>query len=148
MTWPSSSHHGEQHHQSKCSSHYNRTIFSTTLLLILSLILTVLTIMLSLLSSYSATMSGESSSSGLIGYLTPKQSHTLIACKSTIIQHKAEVACHKAKLLANAPGGVTLSPVVCPITMTETVFTTGTYADGGLVVWFLFSIRCKHDVGT
>jgi hypothetical protein len=59
----------------------------------------------------------------MMGYLTPKRSQALIARESSVAQREAEVARREADLLAGAPGGVTPSPVICPVTTSiETVF--------------------------
>lgn len=131
MAQPSSSHHGERHHRSdreRSSSHrHQRTISSTTLLLVLSLVLAVLAVMLSLPSG-TGTTPGEGGGSSVLGYLSPKRTQALIARESAVAVREAEVARREAELLAGAPGGVipaTPSPILCPAcqptTMTEIV---------------------------
>jgi hypothetical protein len=97
------------------SHRHHRTISSTTLLLVLSLVLAVLAVMLSLPSSQSAA-SSEAGSSGVLGYLTPKRTQALIARESAVAVREAEVARREAELLAGAPGGVipSPSPILCP----------------------------------
>lgn len=125
MAQPSSSHHGERHrserehreHRSdrERSHHHHRTISSTTLLLVLSLVLAVLAVMLSLPSNSPAGAT-DSTSSGVLSYLTPKRTQALIARESAVAVREAEVARREAELLAGAPGGVipSPSPVLCP----------------------------------
>ncbi|TFK42574.1 hypothetical protein BDQ12DRAFT_282485 [Crucibulum laeve] len=135
MANPSSSHHGERHERSERhhrsdrerSHHHNRTISSTTLLLVLSLVLAVLAVMLSLPSNQSAT-TADSSSSGVLGYLTPKRTQALIARESAVAVREAEVARREAELLAGAPGGVipSPSPVLCPPCAASTTIETVT----------------------
>lgn len=127
MAQPSSSHHGERAHRSdreRSSRHHNRTISSTTLLLVLSLVLAVLAVMLSLPSNTAAS-SPEAANSGVLSYLTPKRTQALIARESAVAVREAEVARREAELLAGAPGGVipSPSPVLCPpcSTTVETV---------------------------
>lgn len=119
MANPSSSHHGEREHRHRSdrerssSHHHHRTISSTTLLLVLSLVLAVLAVMLSLPSNSSTT---ETSTSGVMSYLTPKRTQALIARESAVAVREAEVARREAELLAGAPGGVIPSPsaILCP----------------------------------
>jgi len=131
MANPSSSHHGERErehrHRSdreRSSSHHHRTISSTTLLLVLSLVLAVLAVMLSLPSNSSTAT--DSSSSGVLGYLTPKRTQALIAREGAVAIREAEVARREAELLAGAPGGVipSPSPVLCPSCSAATVTIT------------------------
>jgi hypothetical protein len=124
MAQPSSSHHGDRHRSEReRAHHHHRSISSTTLLLVLSLVLAVLAVMLSL-PSQSSTPTSESSSGGLLGYLTPKRSVAIIARESSVAMREADVARREAELLAGAPGGViaSQSPIICPIsTVTETM---------------------------
>lgn len=132
MAQPSSSHHTERHHRERGErdrererdrSHHHRTISSTTLLLVLSLVLAVLAVMLSLPSSSSTSSEG---STGVMGYLTPKRTQQLIARESQVAVREAEVARREAELLAGAPGGVisSQSPVICPVCPSNIAFET------------------------
>ncbi|KAI0054082.1 hypothetical protein FA95DRAFT_34474 [Auriscalpium vulgare] len=120
MAQPSSSHHrdrGERereahsHRSERSSSHRHRTISSTTLLLVLSLILAVLAVMLSLPSQGASGAPGDPAAPGAVwSVLTPKRSQALIARESNIAVREAEVARREAEILAGAPGGVINSP--------------------------------------
>jgi len=134
MAQPSSSHHGERHRSERerdrehsSRHHHHRTISSTTLLLVLSLVLAVLAVMLSLPSN-SPTGATDSTSSGVLGYLTPKRTQALIARESAVAVREAEVARREAELLAGAPGGVIPSPsaVMCPVCVPSTTVETVT----------------------
>jgi hypothetical protein len=154
MAQPSSSHHERDRHRSERSSHahrHHRTISSTTLLLILSLVLAVLAVMLSLpagtigghhgLSHINNPASNlnhpndpshvepplEKNDGGLFAYLSPKRTQQLISRERDIAQREAEVARREAELLAGAPGGVIQpAPAVaaCPVCPTATAFET------------------------
>ena len=78
--------------------------------------------MLSLPSQSSSASAADTGSGGVLGLLTPKRSQALIARESAVAVREADVARREAELLVGAPGGVTPSPVVCPLaTTTETV---------------------------
>jgi hypothetical protein len=115
MANPSSSHHDrdERHRRDSRSSHHHRTISSTTLLLVLSLILAVLAVMLSLPASNGSAPNPGSEPGGLLGYLTPKRSQTIVAREHAVAVREAEVARREAELLIGAPGGVVPSPASC-----------------------------------
>lgn len=68
------------------------------------------------LPSNNSTSNSEASSSGVLGYLTPKRTQALIARESAVAVREAEVARREAELLAGAPGGVVPSstPILCP----------------------------------
>lgn len=115
MAQPSSSHRdrdrdreGHSHRSERSTHRHHRTISSTTLLLVLSLILAVLAIMLSFpgQNSAAATAPGDPATQGVWSVLTPKRSQALIARESNIAQREAEVARREAEILAGAPGGV------------------------------------------
>ena len=115
MAQPSSSHRdrdrdreGHSHRSERSTHRHHRTISSTTLLLVLSLILAVLAIMLSFPGQNSAAASapGDPATQGVWSVLTPKRSQALIARESNIAQREAEVARREAEILAGAPGGV------------------------------------------
>ncbi|KAF8077939.1 hypothetical protein FPV67DRAFT_1463497 [Lyophyllum atratum] len=133
MAQPSSSHHGERHHRSERererdrerSHHHHRTISSTTLLIVLSLMLAVLAVMLSLPSAQSAT-AGEATPTGVLSYLTPKRTQALIQRERDVAIREAEVARREAELLAGAPGGVVPTPAVCPPCLASTTVETVT----------------------
>ncbi|GLB34946.1 hypothetical protein LshimejAT787_0205110 [Lyophyllum shimeji] len=120
MAQPSSSHHEERRHRSERerererSHHHHRTISSTTLLIVLSLMLAVLAVMLSLPSAQSAVGSDGTGSTGVLGYLNPKRTQALIQRERDVAVREAEVARREAELLAGAPGGVVPTPAVCP----------------------------------
>ncbi len=91
MAQPSSSHRDrdrEGHsHRSERSTRHHRTISSTTLLLVLSLILAVLAVMLSLPSQSSSSnggQPGDPATQGVWSVLTPKRSQALIARESNV----------------------------------------------------------------
>jgi hypothetical protein len=120
MANPSSSHHDrdERHRRERSErSHHHRTISSTTLLLVLSLILAVLAVMLSLPSSTTPGATGDGSTNGVWGILTPKRSQALVARESAVAMREADVARREAELLAGAPGGVipSASPIACAV---------------------------------
>jgi len=127
MANPSSSRHDhderdrDRRHRSDRhgSSHSNRTISSTTLLLVLSLILAVLAVMLSLPSSQAAAEKNDPAAQGVWGYLTPKRSQALVARESSVAAREAEVARREAELLVGAPGGVIPTQTVCPACPSE-----------------------------
>jgi len=110
----------ERRHRSDrhSSSHSHRTISSTTLLLVLSLILAVLAVMLSLPSSQAA-IDKDPAAQGVWGYLTPKRSQALVARESSVAAREAEVARREAELLVGAPGGVIPTQTVCPVCTPE-----------------------------
>ncbi|KAI0686729.1 hypothetical protein BC835DRAFT_440112 [Cytidiella melzeri] len=133
MAQPSSSHRERERERGDRTSsrtHHHRTISSTTLLLVLSLVLAVLAVMLSLPATQSATTaaavtSSEGNPQGLWGIFSPKRSHALIARESNVATREAEVARREAEILAGAPGGVlqppapTVSCPVCPTVVAE-----------------------------
>jgi hypothetical protein len=129
MAQPSSSHRerdGERHRSERSSSHrQQKTVSSTTLLLVLSLVLAVLAVMLSLPSS-TPSASADPSSAGILGLITPKRSQALIARESSVAMREADVARREAELLAGAPGGVIASPspVICPVCVPSTTVET------------------------
>jgi hypothetical protein len=121
--------HRSERERERSSHHHHRTILSTTLLLVLSLVLAVLAVMLSLPSSSpAASGTGEAAAnSGLMSLLTPKRSHALIARESSVAMREADVARREAELLVGAPGGVipqTAAPIVCPACVTATTTET------------------------
>ncbi|KZT26437.1 hypothetical protein NEOLEDRAFT_1131928 [Neolentinus lepideus HHB14362 ss-1] len=124
MAQPSSSHR-EREREHRSSRHSRRTISSSTLLLVLSLVLAVLAVMLSLPANREGGAPGDpQSSQGILNYLTPKRTQMLAQRERDVAVREAEVARREAELLAGAPGGVTPSPLVCPacpsiITQTE-----------------------------
>ena len=133
MAQPSSSHHrshGERSDRERSSRHH-RSISSTTLLLVLSLILAVLAVMLSLPSQHSSSTPGTSGvhpisnpeptiNEGIWGYVTPKRSQALAQRERDVAQREAEVARREAEILVGAPGGVVQSPS-CPVCVATTV---------------------------
>lgn len=112
MAQPSSSHRdrdreGHSHRSERSTHRHHRTISSTTLLLVLSLILAVLAVMLSLPNqSSSGGTPGDPATQGVWSVLTPKRSQALIARERDIALREAEVARREAEILAGAPGGV------------------------------------------
>jgi len=111
MAQPSSSHRdrdreGHSHRSERSTHRHHRTISSTTLLLVLSLILAVLAVMLSLPSQSATSAPGDPPSQGVWNVLTPKRSQALISRESNVAQREAEVARREAEILAGAPGGV------------------------------------------
>jgi hypothetical protein len=120
MANPSSSlHDRDERHRStrdRSHSHHHRTISSTTLLLVLSLILAVLAVMLSLPSSKESSTNPDSpTNNGVWGIFTPKRSQALVARESAVAMREADVARREAELLAGAPGGVVPLATSCPV---------------------------------
>jgi hypothetical protein len=130
MAQPSSSHRdrdreGHSHRSERSTHRHHRTISSTTLLLVLSLILAVLAVMLSLPSQTSGSQPGDPATQGVWNVLTPKRSQALIARESNIAVREAEVARREAEILAGAPGGVigsTPMPTSCPPCVAQATF--------------------------
>ena len=131
MAQPSSTH--ERTHRSSSHHHHHRTISSTTLLLALSLILAVLAITLSIPSFNGNQGAGGTANpeptQGLLGYLTPRRAHGLVARESAVAQREAEVARREAEVLAGTPVGIAAPPLtgcapgqnVAVVTQTVTV---------------------------
>jgi len=131
MAQPSSTH--ERTHRSSSHHHHHRTISSTTLLLALSLILAVLAITLSIPSFNNNQAAGGAANpeptQGLLGYLTPRRAHGLVARESAVAMREAEVARREAEVLAGSPAGIAASPLtgcapaqpVAVVTQTVTV---------------------------
>jgi len=73
-------------------------------------------------STNAAVGKNDHAATDIWGYLNPKCLQVLITCECDIAMHKAEVACHEAKLLVGAPGSVlpTQSPVIHPVCPTQT----------------------------
>jgi hypothetical protein len=133
MAQPSSSHRdrdreGHSHRSERSTNRHHRTISSTTLLLVLSLILAVLAVMLSLPNQSPAAAGGQPgdpATQGVWNVLTPKRSQALIARESNIAVREAEVARREAEILAGAPGGVIGSnpmPTACPPCVAQATF--------------------------
>ena len=131
MAQPSSSHRdrdreGHSHRSERSTHRHHRTISSTTLLLVLSLILAVLAVMLSLPNqSSSGSTPGDPAGQGVWSVLTPKRSQALIARERDIALREAEVARREAEILAGAPGGVIgAAPVQtsCPPCVAQATF--------------------------
>jgi hypothetical protein len=131
MAQPSSSHRdrdreGHSHRSERSTHRHHRTISSTTLLLVLSLILAVLAVMLSLPGQSSSTgQPGDPATQGVWNVLTPKRSQALLARESNIAVREAEVARREAEILAGAPGGVIGSapmPTSCPPCVAQATF--------------------------
>ena len=134
MAQPSSSHHrshGERSDRERSSHRHHRSISSTTLLLVLSLILAVLAVMLSLPSQHSSTAASTQGvhpaqnpeptiNEGIWGYVTPKRSQALAQRERDVAQREAEVARREAEILIGAPGGVIQSPA-CPVCVPTTI---------------------------
>jgi len=118
MAQPSSS---PRERERERSHRHHRTISSTTLLLVLSLILAVLAVMLSIPNTQGSP-NAEGSSSGVWNYLSPKRSQALVAREHAVAQREAEVAIREAELLAGAVGGMT--PFSCPPVPTPSAATS------------------------
>ncbi|KZV69513.1 hypothetical protein PENSPDRAFT_580799 [Peniophora sp. CONT] len=132
MAQPSSSHRDRDRddgghstrRSERSSSHRQRTISSTTLLLVLSLILAVLAVMLSLPNQSGAAVGGnpvDPNNPGTWAVLTPKRSQQLISRERDIAIREAEIARREAELLAGAPGGVIPNAPSCAPCVVEKV---------------------------
>ncbi|GJE95209.1 hypothetical protein PsYK624_113900 [Phanerochaete sordida] len=132
MAQPTSSHRDRDRERSdrdrdrdRSSRHHRRTISSTTLLLVLSLVLAVLAVMLTLPNSSAMTgatggttpADGSQPAQGVWGILTPKRSQALVMRETEVAKREAEVARREAEILAGAPGGVLQTPQcpACPV---------------------------------
>ena len=134
LAQPSSSHHrshGERSDRERSSHRHHRSISSTTLLLVLSLILAILAVMLSLPSQHASTPSSPAThpavpnpeptiNEGIWGYVTPKRSQALAQRERDVAQREAEVARREAEILVGAPGGVVQAPS-CPACVPTTI---------------------------
>lgn len=104
----------ERKSTSSSSRHSNRTISSTTLLLVLSLVLAVLAVLLSLPSRNSG-QADPATGTGVMSFLTPKRSRELITRESLVAQREAEVARREGELLGGSPGGLVIPTCsACP----------------------------------
>ena len=127
MAQPSSTH--ERTHRSSSHHHHHRTISSTTLLLALSLILAVLAITLSIPSFNGNGATGTTNTEapqGILGYLTPRRAHGVVAREAAIAIREAEVARREAEVLAGSPAGIAAPPLtgcgpVAVVTQTVTL---------------------------
>jgi len=113
MAQPSSTH--ERTHRSSSHHHHHRTISSTTLLLALSLIPAVLAITLSIPSfnnnQGAAGAANPEPPQGILGYLTPRRAHGIVARESAVAMREAEVARREADVLAGSPAGIAAPPL-------------------------------------
>ncbi|KAF8338065.1 uncharacterized protein EI90DRAFT_2536835 [Cantharellus anzutake] len=123
-----------RHRASTSSSRHGRTISSTTLLLILSLVLAVLAVLLSLPSRQPAPFVAPPPAASPTELAGGKRAKELATRESEVAHREFEVARREAELLGGSPGGITIPTCsACPAPSTAIVTVTAHVLETSIV---------------